>query len=560
MGLKELSIKIGFDRVQYKAKDRQILRFSLINDSNETIYLLKWNTPFDGFNSDMFLVLTDSTKSVYMGRIVKRGAPQPEDYIAISPKDSTSVNVDLSEAYDIHKSGSYSVEFKSWILDAGTEKPDVRVRARKMAIRPELTPISVSSNIASFELLESRSPRQLNGIVLEMVEKIQRGVRRLAPNFNNCSADRQKTLNIALTEAVRISQEAYTSLSSTREALRRGAIRYITWFGIFDYQRYDKVTDNFEKILDALDNKVITFNCDCDEDEASVIAYTYPTKPYEIYLCKLYWSEPLTGDLSQSSVIVHETSHFNVVAGTNDHVYGYQGCKDLAINNPSDAIDNADNYEYFAVNSDSLPMDADTKIMGKVINGSTGQPIDGALVEARGGSPDSVYTNTLGDYIIDVLPDYYDLRASVSGLGESEIGIRVAPGETFRQDFSLDNPLGIVIGSVINAVNRKPIINASVSVVNHLEISCKTDSLGNFSLSAPSGIQELVVVATGYVLNTKSVTVIANGTITANLEMKRQPPCTEGIPSHCLEGRPDQPPCPEGKPESPCPGARPYIE
>lgn len=351
MGLENLSINLGFDSVQYKAEDRQILRFSMINDSNETMYVLKWDTPFDGFNNDMFRVEKDGTQAVYMGKIVKRGPPQPDDYITIPPKDSASVNVNLSEAYDINEAGSYSVEFKSLILDAGTVKPDVR--AREMAISPELTPIRVSSNVASFELLESRSPRQLSGIAMDMVAKVQEAVGILAPSFNNCSTERQNELNDSLAKAVRISLEAKMSLSGTLEEQRPGAIRCSTWFGIYDRQRYDKVTDNFDKIWDALENKGITFNCDCDEN---FYAYVYPTRPYEIFLCKLFWRAPLTGTDSRSGTIVHEVSHFNVVAGTDDYVYGQPNCQRLAIEKPSDAIANADSHEYFAENTPPLTM------------------------------------------------------------------------------------------------------------------------------------------------------------------------------------------------------------
>jgi peptidyl-Lys metalloendopeptidase len=48
-------------------------------------------------------------------------------------------------------------------------------------------------------------------------------------------------------------------------------------------------------------------------------------------------------------------SHFNVVASTDDWVYGQAGAKNLAITNPTQAIDNADNHEYFAENNPVLP-------------------------------------------------------------------------------------------------------------------------------------------------------------------------------------------------------------
>ena len=46
-------------------------------------------------------------------------------------------------------------------------------------------------------------------------------------------------------------------------------------------------------------------------------------------------------------------SHFDVVAGTDDVVYGQAGAKSLAISDPASAITNADSHEYFAENNPS---------------------------------------------------------------------------------------------------------------------------------------------------------------------------------------------------------------
>ncbi len=96
----------------------------------------------------------------------------------------------------------------------------------------------------------------------------------------------------------------------------------------------------------------ITFDCGCKQN---YYAYVYPTQPYKIYLCKVFWQAPLTGTDSQAGTLIHEMSHFNVVASTDDYVYGQAGAIQLASTNPDNAIMNADNHEYFAENTPSLP-------------------------------------------------------------------------------------------------------------------------------------------------------------------------------------------------------------
>jgi peptidyl-Lys metalloendopeptidase len=49
-------------------------------------------------------------------------------------------------------------------------------------------------------------------------------------------------------------------------------------------------------------------------------------------------------------------SHFTVVAGTDDWVYGQSGAAELANRDPAKAIDNADSHEYFGENTPQLPV------------------------------------------------------------------------------------------------------------------------------------------------------------------------------------------------------------
>ena len=62
----------------------------------------------------------------------------------------------------------------------------------------------------------------------------------------------------------------------------------------------------------------------------------------------------MTGTDSKGGTLVHEMSHFNAVAATDDHAYGQSAAKSLATSNPTRALDNADNHEYFAENTPSL--------------------------------------------------------------------------------------------------------------------------------------------------------------------------------------------------------------
>ena len=148
----KLSVHLELNSRQYQAKDRQGLIFTLTNDSNETISVLKWNTPLEGIKNNIFSVKKQEESASYLGIMVRRGMPGPQDYVTLDPKASISANFDLGDVYDISKAGNYNVEFVSPILDVGNEQPTAR--AAKLSETDNFSPRRVPSNVVEFRLLK----------------------------------------------------------------------------------------------------------------------------------------------------------------------------------------------------------------------------------------------------------------------------------------------------------------------------------------------------------------------------------------------------------------------
>ena len=349
-----LAVSLEFDKRTYKAAESQKLFFAMTNESDKPISVLKWHTPLEGFKSDMFHVEYDGKKAVYLGRVYKRGVPAEDDYVTIQPGQTLKYRIEFTEGYDIAESAHYSVRYKTHLLHAGVEDPKLLTK-RYMAPKAPGA-LSVRSNTAIFKLEENRRPKTVNGIETAWM-KILKGAVPLkkTTSFNGCSLSQQSTITNALAQAVKYAAEARSALTNTPGWARYTARRYQEWFGAYDGSRYSTVNGHFDRIWDAVANQNMAFDCTPTDN---AYAYVYPTKPYVVYLCKLFWTAPLTGTDSQGGTIVHETSHFNVVASTDDHVYGQSGARTLAKNNPNDAIDNADSHEYFAENTPALTMDA----------------------------------------------------------------------------------------------------------------------------------------------------------------------------------------------------------
>ncbi|KAJ8096140.1 hypothetical protein PM082_000048 [Marasmius tenuissimus] len=132
-----------------------------------------------------------------------------------------------------------------------------------------------------------------------------------------------------------------------------GAARYETWFDRYDVNRHQNVTKHFAKVLENPFNNY-TYDCmptECGEG-GSTFAYVYPTEFGKIYLCDAFWKANTTGADSKAGTLIHESTHFTIIAGTNDEIYGRNDSEALAQTEPARSHLNVDSHEYFAEDSD----------------------------------------------------------------------------------------------------------------------------------------------------------------------------------------------------------------
>lgn len=95
-----------------------LLRFYLRNTSETDIDFLTWNTPFEQeLSADVFQVRLAGEPVAYTGRMVKRGAPQPENYLRVPAGQQIETLVDLSDWYDMERPGRYLVIFDPVVID-----------------------------------------------------------------------------------------------------------------------------------------------------------------------------------------------------------------------------------------------------------------------------------------------------------------------------------------------------------------------------------------------------------------------------------------------------------
>lgn len=317
-------VTLTVDQAAYAADQGVVVHVTIANPTNRPIKVLKWYTPAEDVEEPLFAVLRDGVPVSYVGALYKRPEPKGEDYVALKAGATLARDIDLAAYYDLSVTGNYAVRFDVSSANLYSEKN---------------VPAKVADRLASNEVQVWIEGRQAVSPDAAVSPAAVTGT----TTYSKCTTTQQAALVNARNQASTYSTNAKAYLTAGTTGLR-----YTTWFGVYDAARYSTVTTHFNAITSAMDTAAVTFDCGCKK---TYYAYVYPTQPYKIYLCKVFWTAPLTGTDSQAGTLIHEMSHFNVVASTDDYVYGQTGAKSLAITNPAQAIDNADNHEYFSENT-----------------------------------------------------------------------------------------------------------------------------------------------------------------------------------------------------------------
>ncbi len=174
----------------------------------------------------------------------------------------------------------------------------------------------------------------------------------VAQSHTGCSAAEVEVVDGAMRAAKDLTLKAAVAVGDTSQ--------YARWFGTYSAQNAEKVRASLKSVVTALRSGAVTAQCeqlDVDGCSGGEYAFVYANDPYLMHLCPAFFNLPHLAALqpgarrsengTREGTIVHELSHFLVVAGTEDHCYSRSVCADMASGDARRAIDNADSYQYF---------------------------------------------------------------------------------------------------------------------------------------------------------------------------------------------------------------------
>ncbi|KAI0347608.1 peptidyl-Lys metalloendopeptidase [Trametopsis cervina] len=297
------------------------------NTGDETLKLL--NDPRGVLNklpTEAFQITHDNTGAspAFTGVKVKyvpsTAAKIGSSFTVLAPGEETSVVHDLSTAFNFTSTGqgSYSFAAKNqfFYVDPETNSP-----VEFFADHPQAHTAAISGKLA---------------VARPTVSK--------RATYTGCSSSQQSQLVSAASAAQSYAAAAY-QYTSTNTA---STPRFTTWFGTYTSAHHSTILTHYSNLNG---NTYSGYHFDCTCTESDTYAYVYPDDFGHVYLCGAFWQAPTTGTDSKGGTLIHESSHFTKNAGTQDYVYGQSAAKSLAKSNSAEAIENADNHEYYAENN-----------------------------------------------------------------------------------------------------------------------------------------------------------------------------------------------------------------
>jgi peptidyl-Lys metalloendopeptidase len=345
-----IDVTLTSESTNLNGADDVTVNVTMTNAGSVPVFVPKWYVPSENATSGVFTITRNGEPVPYLGALVKRKAPSPQDLVRIAAGASLSFKVELSALYDLSTTGVYNIQYDAPAVQTlRGSTPNAATAERQAGQSPtepqmqDLVSNTIALTITGDLIAEARRAANLSALSETVTPAFAGSV-----SFIGCSNTRTTQISTALTSA-----ESYASNSlSYLNADTRGA-RYTTWFGAYNSTRYATARSNFAAISNAVSTQPLAFDCSTcpGTANASAYAYVYANAPYRIYLCNAFWAAPNTGTDSRAGTIIHEVSHFTVVAGTSDYAYGQSAARNLASSNPARAVRNADSHEYFAENT-----------------------------------------------------------------------------------------------------------------------------------------------------------------------------------------------------------------
>ncbi|SMY09585.1 hypothetical protein LOM8899_03754 [Flavimaricola marinus] len=191
------------------------------------------------------------------------------------------------------------------------------------------------------------------GTLIGMILALVVGGSAQAQSFENCEKTEIAAIEASIIGAHDLALQAAVNVGDTPT--------YTRWFGSYNRRSGDRLRRNFKSVYQSIVTEEITGQC-LNSYESSCKGGTYAfinrNRPFFVNFCPPFFRLPTMTGVSptsnemangtQEGTIIHELSHFEQTADTDDLCYSRPDCMAMARSDPNGALRNADSFQYFA--------------------------------------------------------------------------------------------------------------------------------------------------------------------------------------------------------------------
>ena len=326
---------ISLDMACNKVLSAVACSFEFTNNANEDLYLLKRNTPLEGLNSEFVSVSLDGRPLEYQGIHMHRAPPTKDEFVLLKGGESISALVQITDIFIIDTDGLYTVQY-----------------SRSLQYLPvnEMSVMSIDQLRGSF--VHESVQLYLEDTSVLSKPKIEKVKIDYTVHLEACGSASFSNGNVNNSQTLDAHKKLCTGCDKAEAKVGNITVS-ITWFGAYDAGRTAIAKKTYTDVKSGITNNVVTYYNNGPRCGARTYAYVLSSVAHTVYLCNMYYQTQTpcsTSDESKEGVLLHEWSHsyggrIDYSSGGTDY-YGRSLCKQLAKNDPANAVRNADNYCY----------------------------------------------------------------------------------------------------------------------------------------------------------------------------------------------------------------------
>jgi peptidyl-Lys metalloendopeptidase len=172
------------------------------------------------------------------------------------------------------------------------------------------------------------------------------------PRFESCEKTEIAAIEASIRGAHDLALQAAVQVGDTAD--------YERWFGPYNRRGGDMLRRNLKSVYQAIVTEEISGQClngyqsSC---KGGTYAFVNRNQPFYVNFCPPFFGLPTMIGVSptssemengtQEGTIIHELSHFEETANTDDLCYSRTECMEMARTDPNGALRNADSLQYY---------------------------------------------------------------------------------------------------------------------------------------------------------------------------------------------------------------------